>query len=376
MTPFHIPYQAKDTAEHVLSAINSRQTAGNGPYTKQCQTFFENEFGFEKCLLTTSCTDALELGAMLVNIGPGDEVIFPSYTFASGAQAFIRQGAIPVFADSEINHPNINVDKIESRISERTKAIVVTHYAGVSCNMHDIMSIAKKHDLKVIEDAAQCIDAFYQDRPLGGIGHFGAISFHQTKNIQCGEGGLACINDPELIERAEVLWEKGTNRLAFFRGQVDKYNWIDVGSSFLPSDIIAAYLFAQLGEIETVTKNRLDIWNRYYGGLSELESAYGIQLPTFRSDSQHNAHIFYLTCRSLNERTELIRFLKQNGHNAYFHYQALHQSPYFAPKHDGTILSNANRFSDMLVRLPIYPGISQTTIDDIISLIYQYYKSK
>ena len=335
----------------MYQAVNNGKLSGNGEFTKKCQRFFEDRYGFRKCLLTTSCTDALEMAAILCDIQPGDEVIVPSYTFVSSALAFVRQGAKIVFADSMERNPNIDADKIEDLITPKTKVIVPVHYAGVACDMDKIMDIAGRHGLLVVEDAAQAIDSYYKGRPLGGIGHMATFSFHETKNIISGEGGMLVINDERFIRRAEIIWEKGTNRAEFFRGEVNKYGWVDIGSSFLPSEVIAAFLWAQLENIDEIQARRKKLWDMYYRALSG-NGLY--QLPDIPDYASNNAHMFYLVCKSLEERTELIKRLRDNDILAVFHYLSLHSSSYYQDKHDGRELPQCDRFADCLVRLPLF----------------------
>lgn len=299
MIPFNKPFLVGKEIKYIEESVLSGKISGNGLFTKKCQTFFEEKFGFKKALLTTSCTDALEMTAMLMDIKPGDEVIVPSYTFVSSALAYVRQGAKIVFADSRTDHPGIDERSVEELITSKTKAIVVVHYAGVAVEMDIIMQIANKHSLLVVEDAAQSIDSYYNGRPLGSIGHFGVFSFHETKNIISGEGGLLTINDDRFIDRAEVIWEKGTNRSAFFKGEVNKYGWVDTGSSFLPSELIAAFLFAQLEQLKEIQDKRKLLWKTYYNGLIELENNNKLKLAVIPSGATNNAHMFYLVTKDL-----------------------------------------------------------------------------
>ena len=354
MIPFNKPYLTGKETQYIEEAVKSGKISGNGIFTQKCQTFFETKFGFKKALLTTSCTDALEMCAMLANIKPEDEVIVPSYTFVSSALAFVRQGAKIVFADSCNNNPNIDVNKIEALISIKTKAIVIVHYAGVACDMEAIMAIANKHDLIVIEDAAQAIDSYYKGKPLGSIGHLAAFSFHETKNIISGEGGMLAINDERFIKRAEVIWEKGTNRAEFFRGEINKYGWIDIGSSFLPSEVIAAFLWAQIENLDAIQKKRLEHWNYYYHSLKEWSIVNNIQLITIPDYATNNAHMFYIVCESENQRSNIIKHLKNNDVQAVFHYISLHSSSYYQDKYEGKELPNSNKFTDRLLRLPMF----------------------
>ena len=352
--PFNKPYLTGKEMHYIYQAVYSGKISGNGEFTQKCQNFFEEKYGFKKTLLTTSCTDALEMCAILADIKPGDEVIVPSYTFVSTALAFVRQGAKIVFADSRKDHPGINEDSIEDLITPKTKAIVPVHYAGVACDMDKIMVLANKYNLLVIEDAAQAIDSYYKGTPLGSIGHLATFSFHETKNINSGEGGMLAINDERFINRSEIIWEKGTNRAEFFRGEVNKYGWKDVGSSFLPSDIIAAYLWAQLENLQDIQQKRMNIWKEYYEGLKEWASFKNIQLPVIPSYATNNAHMFYLVCRSHDQRTKLMETLKNNRIHSVFHYISLHKSEFYKEKNDGRDLRNSDIYTDRLLRLPLY----------------------
>jgi dTDP-4-amino-4,6-dideoxygalactose transaminase len=342
-------------------------------FTKKCHAFFEQNYAMRKALLTTSCTDALEMSAILANIQPGDEVIVPSYTFVSTANAFVLRGAHIVFADSRADHPGIDEDSVESLITPRTKAIVVVHYAGVACDMDKINSIAEKHNLLVIEDAAQAIDSFYKGRPLGTLGHMSAFSFHETKNIQCGEGGLLAINDVQFVQRAEIIREKGTNRSAFFRGEVDKYGWVDVGSSFLPSEIVAAFLFAQLENIHSIQQRRKEIWNRYHVALKPLADQGKLKLPFIPDFASNNAHMFYVLTENLHERSALIEHMKSAGSFPVFHYLSLHKSPFYTDKHQGGDMPHSDRYMDTLLRLPLFVDMSDAETDRVIESIIGYF---
>ncbi|MCK9206668.1 MAG: dTDP-4-amino-4,6-dideoxygalactose transaminase [Salinivirgaceae bacterium] len=375
MIPFNKPYLTGKETQYIFEAVNTGHISGNGTFTKECHRFLKDSFGFKKVLLTTSCTDALEMAAMLINIQPGDEVIIPSYTFVSTALAFVRQGADIVFADSTPEHPNLDVTKLESLINSKTRAIVPVHYAGVACDMDAIMELAHKHQLYVIEDAAQAIDSYYKGRPLGTIGHLSAFSFHETKNIQSGEGGFLGINDEKFIKRAEILWEKGTNRAEFFRGEVNKYGWVDTGSSFLPSDIIAAFLFAQLEHLHEIQNRRKEIWNQYFKSLKELETEGYFKLPVIPEYATNNAHMFYLLCNTADQRNQLLTFLKQHGVHAVFHYLSLHSSPFYSNKYRGNPLPNSDRFSDTLVRLPFYFELSEEHQLKVIHMIERFFRS-
>lgn len=367
--PFNFPHLTGKEAHYMYQAVYDGKLSGNGEFTKKCQRFFEEKYGFKKSLLTTSCTDALEMAAMLCNIQPGDEVIVPSYTFVSSALAFVRAGAKIVFADSMERNPNIDAKKIETLITPKTKAIVPVHYAGVACDMDAIMDIANRHRLLVVEDAAQAIDSFYKGRPLGSIGHLAAFSFHETKNIISGEGGMLAINDERFIRRAEILWEKGTNRAEFFRGEVNKYGWEDVGSSFLPSEVVAAFLWAQLESLEDIQAKRKSLWNEYFDLLSPAAAIGQFRLPDIPEYATNNAHMFYLVCNSLEERTALIKKMKDNDILAVFHYLSLHSSPYYQNKHDGRNLPNCDRYADCLVRLPMYYELEEKDVERICHLI-------
>lgn len=369
--PFNKPYLTGKELEYIQKAVERGHISGDGFFTKKCHAFLKKKFGFKKALLTTSCTAALEMAAILAEISPGDEVIIPSYTFPSTATAFVMRGAKIVFADSQKDHPNMDVEQIEPLITPKTKAIVPVHYAGSPCEMHKIMALANKYHLFVIEDAAQAIDSYYKGIPLGKIGHFGAFSFHETKNISSGEGGLLAINDERFIARAEIIREKGTNRSAFFRGEVDKYGWVDIGSSFLPSDIIAAFLYAQLESLDTIQSQRVKIWNLYYKELKPLVNRGFFSLPPI--PKTNNAHLFYLVCHSLEERQALIEFLARYGIKAVFHYQSLHRSLFYQKKHGTHPLPNCDHFSDCLVRLPLYFELTEKAIHFICTKIQDYY---
>ena len=377
MIPFNKPYLTGKEMQYIEEAVKSGKISGNGLFTKKCQEFFEREFGFKKTLLTTSCTDALEMAAILADIKEGDEVIVPSFTFVSTALAFVRQGADIVFADSYSDNPNIDADQIEALITEKTKAIVVVHYAGVACDMDKIMSIANKHGIIVIEDAAQAIDSYYISKDgtrkaLGSIGHLSAFSFHETKNIISGEGGMLCINDDHFIQRAEIIWEKGTNRSQFFRGEVDKYSWVDTGSSFLPSEIISAFLWAQIENMGDIQNKRIKIWNRYYEGLSSFEpvSIKKPKLPLVPEYATNNAHMFYLVCDNVDDRTKFIQHLKDKGILSVFHYLSLHKSSYYEKYSTRkSELPNSDMFSDCLVRLPLFYELTDEQVEYIINTI-------
>ncbi len=372
MINFNKPYLTGKEMHYMYQAVYSGKISGNGLFTKKCQAFLEDKYGFKKTLLTTSCTDALEMCAILADIHPGDEVIIPSFTFVSTALAFTRQGAKIVFADSNVLNPNIDVDRIEALITPQTKAIVPVHYAGIACDMDKIMALAKKYKLLVIEDAAQGIDSYYKGKALGSIGHLAAFSFHETKNINSGEGGMLAINDEKFITRAEIIWEKGTNRNQFFRGEVDKYGWIDTGSSFLPSEIIAAYLYAQLENIEDIQQKRKNIWMQYHNGLKDWCHKNNIVMPYIPEYATNCAHMFFLVFNSVDQRTAFIAHLKQHDIYSVFHYLSLHKSPYFQNKYEGKELTNSDRYTDCLVRLPLYYELSDADMNKIITTIKSF----
>lgn len=368
--PFNKPFLTGKEAHYMYQAVFTGKLSGNGVFTKKCQFFFEEKYGFKKCIMTTSCTDALEMAAILCDVQPGDEVIVPSYTFVSSALAFVRQGAKIVFADSCENNPNIDAEKIEALITPKTKVIVPVHYAGVACDMDRIMEIANRHNILVVEDAAQAVDSYYKGKPLGGIGHFGCFSFHETKNVTAGgEGGLLIINDERFIRRAEIIWEKGTNRAEFFRGEVNKYGWVDTGSSFLPAEINSAFLWAQLESLDDIQSKRRQLWEKYYELLKPLADKGYFQLLDMPDYATNNAHMFYLVCNSLEERTALIAKLKGEGIGAVFHYLSLHTSPYYKKKHDGRNLLNCDRFADCLVRMPMFYELTLEQVDYIVDCI-------
>ena len=377
MIQFNKPFLTGKEAHYMYQAVYSMKLSGNGMFTKKCQQFFEEKYGFKKAICTTSGTDALEMAAILCDVKPGDEVIVPSYTFVSSALAFVRQGARIIFADSCENNPNIDADKMEALITDKTKVIVPVHYAGVACDMDKIMDIANRHNLFVVEDAAQAIDSYYKGRPLGGIGHFGCFSFHETKNVTAGgEGGLLVVNDERFIRRAEIIWEKGTNRAEFFRGMVNKYGWVDTGSSFLPSEINSAFLWAQLESLETIQNQRKTIWDMYYEGLKDLAAKGVFMMPDIPEYATNNGHMFYLVCRNLDERTKLIAYLKEQGVGAMFHYLSLHLSDYYRDHHVGAIptLSNCDRFADCLVRLPMFFELKDDEVKHVIDSIRNFFE--
>lgn len=374
--PFNKPCVVDKSKEYACEVLCSDKLSGNGKFTYKCHTFFEKNYGFRKVLLTTSGTDALEMAALLIDIKPGDEVIVPSYTFVSSALAFTRQGAKIVFADSEQDTPNMDVSKLERLITPKTKAIVPVHYAGVAVDMDPLIELTKKYGLFVIEDAAQAIDSYYKSRPLGSIGDLGCFSFHDTKNITAGEGGMLVINNPAFIKRAEILWEKGTNRSEFFRGEVNKYGWVDTGSSFLPSELNAALLFSQLEEIKNIQSRRLNIWNRYFAGLKDLADKGYFRLPVVPEYATNNAHMFYLVCNTPEDRTSLITHLKENGIHAVFHYLSLHKSIYISKYNPEKVeMPMSDIYTEQLVRLPLFFSMTDENVDAVVAAVREYYNS-
>lgn len=371
MIPFNKPYFSGKELEYMNEVCHSTTMSGNGVFTKKCHQFFEDKYGFKKCLLTTSGTDALEMCAMLCELQPGDEVIVPSYTFVSTALAFLREGAKVVFADSSSRNPNCEASDIEPLITPKTKVIAVVHYAGVACDMDAIMALAEKYNLLVVEDAAHSIDSFYKGRPLGSIGHLGAFSFHETKNISSGEGGMLVVNDNRFVRRSEIIWEKGTNRAEFYRGMVNKYGWCDMGSSFLPSEFNAAYLWAQLEQMDVIQGKRKHIWQVYDEGLRGKVNP-AINLPSIPDYATNNAHMYYLICPTLEYRTKLMAYLKENEIQTTFHYLPLHSSAYYINKHDGRELPNCDKYGDCLVRLPLFYELTDSEIYNIINVIVHF----
>lgn len=379
MIHFNRPYMTGKETEYIRQAVADGKISGNGEFTQKCQAYFEQRYGFRKCLLTTSCTDALEMAAILTEVGPGDEVIVPSYTFVSSALAFVRQGATLVFADSRADQPNIDEARIEALVTPKTKVIVVVHYAGVACDMDAIMGLANRHGLLVVEDAAQAIDSFYGKKPLGSIGHLAAFSFHETKNIISGEGGLLVVNDERFVRRAEIIWEKGTNRAEFFRGEVNKYGWVDTGSSFLPTEIVSAFLWAQLEHLDEIQAERKRLWQNYWDLFTDMGftandmnhpsggGGYAVRLPQIPSYATNNAHMFYLLFPDLATRTDFIAQMKAWDILTVFHYLPLHSSTFYQSyslTHVPTrtpqqpTLPNCDRYADTLVRLPLYCGLA------------------
>jgi dTDP-4-amino-4,6-dideoxygalactose transaminase len=354
--------------------MDTKVLTGDFDLMEKSQQFLENKYKFSNVFLTNSCTTALEMAALLVEIEPGDEVILPSFTYVSTANAFALRGAKLVFADSKLNHPNIDEDQIERLITTKTKAIVLVHYAGVACDMDKVISIARKNNIFVIEDAAQCIDSFYKNKALGIFGDIACFSFHETKNIHCGEGGCIVINNANLVSRADRIKNKGTNRSEFMRNEVKKYEWVDLGFSSTPSAISVAFLYPQLLDIDIVQEKRKKIWNRYLKNLSIASITDKVQLPIIPDYASNNAHIFYLVCKSENERNLLINHLKKNSIQAVFHYQSLHNSPYYLNKHNASELPQADRYSKCLLRLPLYFDLSLKEVDFISEKIIEFYK--
>ena len=377
MIPFNRPPHTGNEDQYVLAAMHSAKISGDGDYGQKCQAWFEQQLSCPKTLLTPSCTQALEMAALLLDIQPDDEVIMPSYTFVSTANAFVLRGAKIVFVDVRPDTMNIDETLIEAAITPKTRAIVPVHYAGVGCDMTTITAIAAKHNLSVIEDAAQGVMATFEGKPLGSLGHMAAYSFHETKNLTSGgEGGLLILNDGRFVQRAEIIREKGTNRSQFFRGMVDKYTWVDVGSSYLPSELQAAYLWGQLERAQAITQNRLAIWNAYFHGLQALAQAGHITLPTIPANCQHNAHMFYIKCKDLAERSALLAHLKQAGILAVFHYVPLHSAP--AGQQFGRFHGEdryTTQESEKLVRLPLWYGMGTEAIAQVIAAVQQFYLS-
>ena len=377
MIRFNVPPYTGKEMEYIKKAVENQKICGDGDFTHKCNEWLEQKTGIKKALLTTSCTHATEMAAILCDIKPGDEVIMPSYTFVSTADAFVLRGAKAVFVDVRPDTMNIDENLIEDAITEKTRAIAPVHYAGVSCDMDKIMDIAKRHNLLVVEDAAQGIMSEYKGKALGTFGDYGCFSFHETKNFSMGEGGAILIRDPENIERAEIIREKGTNRAKFFRGQIDKYTWVDAGSSYLPSELNAAYLYAQLELADQITADRMKTWNMYFEAFAELENAERIERPFIPSDCKHNAHMFYLKCKDLEERTAFIDFLKKNEILAVFHYVPLHTAP--AGKSFGRFNGEdvyTTKESERLVRLPLYYGIKEEEVEYIIGKVKEFYKNR
>ncbi len=370
---FNRPYLTGREAHHLAQVALSGKLSGNGHYTKLCHDFFQQRFGFAKVLLTTSCSDALEMAAILCNIQPGEEVIMPSFTFVSPANAFLLRGARIRFADTSSQYPNIDPESVKKLITSRTRVIVVVHYAGGACDMESIMTMARQHNLLVVEDAAHAHDSYFREKPLGGIGHFGAFSFHETKNIISGEGGMLAVNDERFIKRAEIIWEKGTDRAAFARGEVNKYGWKDIGSSFLPSEITAAILYSQLEIFDEIQTKRKNVWHQYYKLLKPLEENNWIRIPHIPEWATINGNMFFIVTKQRDERDNLLSFLKKKGIYAVFHYLPLHSSEFFQPLHDGRILKNTDHFASCIIRLPFYNDMTEEEITYVVKAIQKYF---
>lgn len=374
MIPFNKPAFIGTEFNYMQDALNRGHISGNGYYSKLCHQFFESKYHFSKCLLTTSGTAALEMCALLCDIVPGDEVIMPSFTFPSMANAFVLRGAEIVFVDCDTNIPNIDTALIEEAITPKTRAIVIVHYAGFACNMDKIISLAEKYKLYLVEDCAHAIDSFYKGKPLGSFGHFAAFSFHETKNITCGEGGMLVVNDDRYHNRAEIIWEKGTNRAAFFKGEVDKYNWVDIGSSYVLSELNAAYLYTQLLAMDEIQQNRISSWNKYFDELQILINAQIISVPLLNSDITNNANSFYIISQSRHDSVGLLAHLTSNKILAVSHYQPLHSAPFGKSSSKYMELPNTQACSEKIIRLPLFYGMSEVTIVSICKMIRSYFK--
>lgn len=370
--PYNKSFKSKNAIKYIEKAIANEHISGNGPFAKKCHSYFNKYFSL-KTLLTTSATSALEMTAILANIKPGDEVIMPAFTFVSTANAFLRRGAKIVFADVDYSFPNIDSSKIEELVTPKTKAIVPVHYAGVACDMNAIVNVADRNNIIVIEDAAQALLSYYKGKPLGSIGRFGVLSFHETKNITSGEGGLLVVRNEKDFKRAEILWEKGTNRSSFHRGEVSKYEWLDIGSSFLLSEINAALLYSQIEEIANIQKKRVKIWYKYFDKLKDLQDRGEVLLPKIPEYSTVNGHLFFMLCKSKKERDALINYLNKKGVQAVFHYLPLHTSPFFAEKHDGRDLKNTVIFSERIIRLPLFANLKEQEQNYIINTIKSFF---
>lgn len=373
--PFNRPLVLGPEQAFISEVFESGRFAGNGEFGKRCQIELEKKFGFRKCLLTTSCTSALEFAALILDIGEGDEVIIPSYAFVTTANAFANRGAKIVFAESRTDHPNIDETKVEELINPKTKAIVALHYGGVSCEMDKLKAIADKHAIYLIEDNAQGIGSYFKDQALGGIGNLGALSFHETKNIHCGEGGAVLVNDHSMLDRSEVVWDMGTNRKAFKDGKVNSYGWVDLGSSFYPPELNSAFLLAQLEQFDHINAQRKALWNRYFDAFEELEKKEPVERPKVPAYADHNGHTFYLMVNSKADRDALIMFLMERGIQAAFHFQSLHSSVYYRGKHNGQNLLNSQKFSEQLVRLPLFLGLDKHQ-ESIIKEVHAFFKTR
>jgi dTDP-4-amino-4,6-dideoxygalactose transaminase len=371
--PFNKPHYPVKSLLAILRSAYSGTISGNGKYTRLCQDFFERTYGFRKTLMTTSCTDALEMAALLAGIRTGDEVIMPSFTFVSTANAFLLRGAVIRFADTLGEIPNIDPEAARNLITPKTRAIVVVHYSGIACDMDPILKLASDHNLVVVEDAAHSLDSYYKGKALGSLGHFGTFSFHETKNIFCGEGGLLTVNDDRFIPGAEIAWEKGTNRAAFFRGEIDRYGWVSIGSSYLPSDALASFLYTQLEILDRIQDKRKKIWNWYHEVLKPLEEKGVVRRPVIPDYATVNGNMYYLVTSGQDERDRLIAHLKKNGIAAIFHYPPLHSSTYFKPLHDGRELPNTDRFSGSIIRLPFFYALKKSQVLKIAETIREFY---
>lgn len=377
IVPFNVPCSIGNEPDLVREAIANRHLSGNGPFTQKVHSVFEGEMGFEKVLLTNSCTAALEMAALLCAFEPGDEVILPSFTHVGTANAFERAGATLVFADSLPHHPNVDPDSVAALIGPRTRAIVLVHYAGVACEMERFVALCRTHHLLLIEDAAHAIGAFYKGQALGTFGDLAAFSFHETKNLTCGQGGLLVLNKPDFVERALRIWENGTNRAAFFRGEVDHYTWVDTGSCFLPSDLNAAYLYGQLLARAEILSRRMSLWNAYHTRLAAFHSAHSSwKLPWIHPDGAHNGHIFYLSFPEENTRNQLLAHLNGQGIKAVFHYIPLHSSPHFADRYQGAPLPHCQHHSECVLRLPLFHSLDLAILDRICASTIQFLEGK
>lgn len=374
--PFNKIYTTGKELDYIFQATRAGKISGDGEFTVRCQDFFKRKFGFENTLFTPSCTDALELASLLLKIEPGDEVIMPSFTFVSTATPFVLRGAKIAFCDSRSDQPNLDENCLEALITKRTKAIVVVHYGGVACNMEAIMSVAEHHRIPVIEDAAQAVGSTFLSTPLGRFGAFSTFSFHETKNVNCGEGGMLVINDKQFGERAEIIREKGTNRSAFFRGQVAKYRWVDIGSSFLLSDINAAYLFAQLEALEPIQAKRIQLWDHYHSALKGLQDRDLLRLPFIPPYASNNAHLFYVICKNAKDRDGLMRFLQKRNIMAIVHYQSLHDSPFYKGMHQGGDLQWARIYTDYLLRLPLFVEMTVEQVSRVAEAIHDFFRMR
>jgi len=373
MIPFNKIHLTGKEMTYMNNAALSGKISGDGPYTNACQSFIEQRYGFKKTFLTTSCTHAIELATLLIDIKPGDEVILPSFTFVSSATPFILRGAKIIFADSGQDSPNMDIEQVKSLVTPATKAILAIHYSGIPCAIAELRALADENNLFLIEDAAQAMDAYYYDKPVGSFGHLSMFSFHETKNITCGEGGMLVVNDERLIDRAEILREKGTNRSSFERGEVSRYTWVDIGSSYVPSELLAAFLLAQIESLDTIQQRRLSIWQQYYTAFTKLHELNLITLPYISPEIKHNAHAFYFTCPTAATRTSYINFMKAHGVQVQFHYVPLHDSPFYKDHHGSRALPMADSYKNCLVRLPLFYDLSNEEINKITDLTTRFF---